>query len=116
VGVAAGEGHLTGREQVDVEELIRQLAEIRDALLTVLEDGAKRPLLQRLEIGLSITRDGRLAFVTEGAARSLTLTLERSAETPTRARTTKEPALRTKKSPATPALKTPRVIELPDQG
>lgn len=64
---------------VDLEHLSEQLVPLRDAMLELLDGaGAKRTVaLQRLEVGLSVTRDGRVAFATGNATASLTLTFER---------------------------------------
>jgi len=66
-------------QRVDVEALGEQLTPIRDALLELFEGGPKegRVSLQRLEVGLAVTRDGRIAFATGNATPSLTLTFER---------------------------------------
>jgi len=64
---------------VDLDSLSEQLIPIRDAFLALIEGGspASRVALQRLEIGLSVTRDGRVAFATGNATPTLTLTFER---------------------------------------
>jgi hypothetical protein len=64
---------------VDLGTLREQLVPVRDALLELFEaGGGKRHVaLQRLEVGLSVTRDGRVAFATGNATASLTLTFER---------------------------------------
>lgn len=64
---------------VDLEHLSEQLVPLRDAMLELLDGArAKRTVaLQRLEVGLSVTRDGRVAFATGSATASLTLTFER---------------------------------------
>lgn len=64
---------------VDLEHLSEQLVPLRDALLELLEGASsKRTVaLQRLEVGLSVTRDGRVAFATGNATASLTFTFER---------------------------------------
>lgn len=77
-------------QRVDVEGLSEQLTPIRDALLELFEGGPKkgRVSLQRLEVGLAVTRDGRIAFATGNATPSLTLTFERR-PSPSGTRTTK---------------------------
>ncbi len=77
---------------VDPGRLSAQLAPIRDALLEVFEEApAKgRVALQRLEVGLSVTRDGIVAFATGNATASITLTFERRTVTP---RTTRSKAV-----------------------
>lgn len=69
---------------VDLENLSAQLVPVRDALIELFEDGrARRSVaLQRLEVGLSVTRDGRVAFATGNATASLTLTFERRQPVP----------------------------------
>lgn len=64
---------------VDLDTLREQLVPVRDALLELFEGASpKRTVaLQRLEVGLSVTRDGRVAFATGNATASFTLTFER---------------------------------------
>jgi hypothetical protein len=75
---------------VDLETLSAQLVPVRDALLELFKGGPanSRVGLQRLEVGLSVTRDGRVAFATGNATPSLTLTFERRTPAP-RARSAK---------------------------
>ncbi len=76
---------------IDPDTLTAQLTPIRDALLALFEDppSRSRVALQRLEVGLSVTRDGIVAFATGSATASITLTFERRTTTP---RTTKPKA------------------------
>ncbi len=69
---------------VDPETLSAELAPLRDAFLELFKgtSGRARAGLQRLEVGLSITRDGRIAFATGNAIASVTLTFERRPPTP----------------------------------
>jgi hypothetical protein len=64
---------------VDLEHLSEQLVPLRDALLDLFEGSRPRRTvaLQRVEVGLSVTRDGRVAFATGNATAALTLTFER---------------------------------------
>ena len=77
---------------VDLDTLRQQLVPVRDAMLDLFEGGtSKRGVaLQRLEVGLSVTKDGRVAFATGNATASFTLTFER-----------RQPAPRTPRSKAT---------------
>lgn len=81
---------------VDPETLNAQLTPIRDALLELFEEPStkSRVALQRLEIGLSVTRDGIVAFATGSATSSITLTFERRTTTP---RTAKPKVTETRK-------------------
>lgn len=83
---------------VDLEHLSEQLVPLRDAMLELLDGArAKRTVaLQRLEVGLSVTRDGRVAFATGNATASLTLTFERRQPAAT-ARTSKPKAAAARK-------------------
>jgi hypothetical protein len=62
---------------VEVESLREQLKPIRDALLTIFDDGPakSRGELYKLEVGLVVTQDGILAFPSEDMRPTLTLTL-----------------------------------------
>jgi hypothetical protein len=97
---------------VDLETLSAELAPIRDALLELFENdpAVRRVALQRLEVTLSITRDGHIAFPTGNAAASLTLTFERRLPSASR-RVTK--AKTAEGSEAKPAQATePKVLTL----
>lgn len=78
---------------VDLDTLREQLVPVRDALLELFEGGTRKRgvVLQRLEVGLSVTKDGRVAFATGNATAAFTLTFER-----------RQPAPRTPKPTATP--------------
>jgi len=71
---------------VDLDSLSAQLAPVRDALLELFKGASTkgRGGLQRIEVGLSVTRDGRIAFITGNATPSLTLTFERRPPAPSR--------------------------------
>lgn len=86
---------------VDLETLSAQLVPVRDALLELFKGGPtnSRVALQRLEVGLSVTRDGRVAFATGNATPSLTLTFERRTPAPSTRSTKARPA-----EPAVPAM------------
>src|SRR5262245_61998843 len=76
--VSSPESH-EGREiyPIDLEVLVSQLIPIRDALLKVF-DGVPargRGEVQRLEVGLTLTGRGVVAFPAEDMRPSLTLTL-----------------------------------------
>jgi hypothetical protein len=100
VDVTADGIHLVPHQRVDVKRLVSELIPVRDALFELFESRpAKTPVvLQRLEIGLSITPDGRIAFATGGVTRSFTMTFERRAsKASTSSRSPKTPASGTSK-------------------
>jgi len=69
---------------VDVETLSEQLIPIRDALLKLF-DGVRsrsRGELHRIELGLTVTEQGTIAFTIGDARPSLTLTLESRQRSP----------------------------------
>jgi hypothetical protein len=69
---------------VDLDTLHEQLEPLRDAFLALFAGASPRSriALQRLEVGLAITRDGRVAFATGSATPTLRLTFERRPTTP----------------------------------
>jgi hypothetical protein len=69
---------------VNLATLGAELVPIRDALLELFGNGSakSRVALQRLEVGLSITPEGRLAFTTGSVTASVTLTFERRLPAP----------------------------------
>lgn len=87
---------------VDLDTLREQLVPVRDALLELFEGGTSKRsvVMQRLEVGLSVTRDGRVAFATGNATASFTLTFER-----------RQPTARTPKPEAPQAAK-PDLVQL----
>lgn len=70
---------LVNRRVVDVEALGEQLVPIRDVFLKLFTGTSSRGRgeLHRLELGLTLTTDGNIAFATGSTKPSLTLTLER---------------------------------------
>ena len=79
---------------IDVETLSEQLIPIRDAFLKVF-DGARarsRGELHRLELGLTITEQGTIAFTVGDARPTLTLTLESRPRSPNARSTAKSAA------------------------
>ena len=79
---------------IDVETLSEQLIPIRDAFLKVF-DGARarsRGELHRLELGLTITEQGTIAFTVGDARPTLTLTLESRPRSPSARSTAKSGA------------------------
>jgi len=95
-------------QRVDVEALTEQLIPIRDALLALFQgrSGRSPVALQRLEIGLAVTPDGRVAFTTGKATPSLTLTFDR------RARESVPTAKARAKRPAARAVAAPEVVQV----
>jgi len=79
---------------VDVETLSEQLIPIRDALLKLF-DGVRsrsRGELHRVELGLTVTEQGTIAFTIGDARPSLTLTLESRQRSPSARATSKSGA------------------------
>ena len=81
---------------VYVEKLREQLIPIRDTLLKVFDGvpARSRGELSRLELGLTLTTDGNIAFVTGTTKPSITLTLEtrpRSPRSRSKTSATKQP-------------------------
>lgn len=92
VDLTTGGVEVVTQRGVDLDALGEQLGPLRDAFLALFGGGppGSRIVLQRLEVGLSVTRDGRIAFATGKATPTLTLTFERRPPTsstgPTKAR------------------------------
>jgi len=74
----------TGGQVVDVERLSEQLIPIRDAFLKLFEgvQAKSRGEPHRLELGLTVTQYGDIAFATGDAQPSLTLTLQSRQRSP----------------------------------
>lgn len=99
---------------VDLESLSDQLEPVRDALSRLFEAGRGKSAgtLQRLEVELSLTHDGRVAFATGNTSAFLKLTFERKPSA-SRTRTTKpKPAAVTE--PEAPDLTEPKQAEVAD--
>ena len=88
---------------VDVETLSAQLIPIRDALLTLFDRSSSkgRGELRRLELGLTVTELGRVAFATGVPTPTLTLIIE-----------TRTPAAPRSTSSRTTTAKKPDVVEI----
>jgi len=89
---------LAGQEvynTVDVESLRAQLTPIIDAFVELFDGGRAKGSgeLHRLELGLTVTQRGTIAFAAGNASRSLTLTFESRQRSPgTRATTSRSSA------------------------
>lgn len=107
----------TGGHMVDVEMLSEQLIPIRDAFLKLFEgvQAKSRGEPHRLELGLTVTQHGDIAFAIGDAQPSLTLTLESRQRSPsTRSPTSKSSAA--KKSDIVEIDPAPPESRVPERG
>jgi hypothetical protein len=97
------DNQLVNQGAVDVETLSAQLVPIRDALLTLFDrSSAKgRGELRRLELGLTVTELGKVAFATGTPTPTLTMIIE-----------TRTPASSRSTPSRTSAAKKPDVVEI----
>jgi hypothetical protein len=105
------------RRLVDVEELSEQLIPIRDAFLKLFEgvQARSRGEPHRLELGLTVTGEGDLAFAVGDTRPSLTLTLEIRQRSPSN-RSPRSKASASKKPDVVEIDPAPPKSRVPDRG
>jgi hypothetical protein len=110
-------GQVGTRRVVDVEKLSEQLIPIRDAFLKLFEgvQAKSRGEPHRLELGLTVTEQGNIAFAIGDTRPSLTLTLE-SRQRPPGSRSPRSKASAAKKPDVVEIDPAPPKSRVPDRG
>jgi hypothetical protein len=108
---------IDNRRLVDVEKLSEQLIPIRDAFLKLFEGvhAKSRGEPHRLELGLTVTQQGNIAFAIGDTRPSLTLTLESRHRSPSD-RSPRSKARAAKKPDVVEIDPAPPKSRVPDRG